>query len=189
MEMINLKVGDFYKMGSYQGEEINWIVLAIEQDRALLLSEKALDTKPYNQKYKVTGWDGCDIQRWLNGRFYNTAFTSDEQTRIETTSTSYYTSYDNLRVSVFTKVFLLNKKEAEQYLDPVSRCIKPTEFAKKSGAYIESNTKCCWWWLRDRGYNDYTAAYVNYDGWINETGEDVDHNRTCVRPALWINLE
>ncbi len=53
---INLQIGDLYSFGSYEqdndltngAEPIDWEVLDIQDNRALLISKYALDSKPYN---------------------------------------------------------------------------------------------------------------------------------------------
>ena len=43
--------------------------------------------------------------------------------------------------------------------------------------------RCCWW-LRTPGYSQYSAAYVSSDGSVYFSGNLVDYDRGCVRPAL-----
>lgn len=78
------------------------------------------------------------------------------------------------------------------------RAIKVTTYAQKRGASVYKEL-CCrkyegngWWWLRSPGYDQSTAAVVQYDGIINGTidgfGLDVTNDDIAVRPALFINL-
>ncbi len=48
---------------------------------------------------------------------------------------------------------------------------------------------CGWWWLRSPGHFTKRAAYVYYDGRVNELGYIVHSISVCVRPALILNLE
>jgi len=88
----NPEVGKIIQFGSYEQdndlsngkEKIDWRVLAVENGKALLLSEKILDTKPYNDKIEDVTWETCTLRKWLNNDFYSTAFSSSEQLRIVT---------------------------------------------------------------------------------------------------------
>lgn len=44
------KTGEILKFGRYKGEEIEWIVLKVEKDRALILSRYALDFRKYHKR-------------------------------------------------------------------------------------------------------------------------------------------
>ena len=66
---------------------------------------------------------------------------------------------------------------------------KPTEQAKKNGAYVDSSSENCWWWLRSPGYDQGFAAIVDYGGSFSYGGDGVGDDSGCVRPALWINLD
>lgn len=76
------KAGEYYKMGHYGGEEILWRVLKVEDEKALLISEKGLDTIPYNNLYGDITWERCTLRSWLNTVFLNTAFSKKEKCRI-----------------------------------------------------------------------------------------------------------
>ncbi len=63
-------------MGSFQGEEIAWRVLAVEDGRALVLTEKILTARGYFNpswiKFKYSGWDGSHIGSIGSNVIYNT---------------------------------------------------------------------------------------------------------------------
>ena len=61
---------------------IEWIVLDIQDERALLLSKNILDTQQYNTEQVPTTWETSSIRSWLNHTFLNQAFTSEEQEKI-----------------------------------------------------------------------------------------------------------
>nr|MCR5103726.1 DUF6273 domain-containing protein [Eubacterium sp.] len=68
-------------------QPIVWQILEKYDDgTALVLSDKILDLKPYNDKknsgtYACT-WETSSIRSWLNSDFYNAAFTSSEHSSI-----------------------------------------------------------------------------------------------------------
>ncbi len=93
-------------------------------------------------------------------------------------------------------IFLLSLKEAYHYFsDSADRMAAPTGYAIRRGASVSSEflvgngEGAGWWWLRSSGFSSYCAAYVDFDGDINEDGDGVDMPGGSVRPALWLNLE
>ena len=199
-------VGDTVFFGAYEQdnlivngkESIEWIVLAKEGNKILVVSAKALDCKQYNTSYVSVTWETCSLRSWMNGTFLNTAFSSEEQKKIANTSVSADKNPDyNIDPGNDTndKIFLLSISEVNRYFDSdeARRCV-PTAYAKANGAYTNGNyTKggagTCWWWLRSPGRYQYYAAGVDRDGSVSCSGSDVDYDFGCVRPAMWITLD
>ena len=193
------EVGSVVFFGSYEQdnvasngkEAIEWIVLAKEGNRALLISRFALDCQRYNSNFADGTWETSSLRKWLNGTFISNAFSSDEQNMIQTTTVtadknpSYSTSPGN---DTTDKVFLLSITEVYKYFSSNSaRQCKGTDYCYAQGAY-KGNNGNCWWWLRSPGYNSNYAAFVLYDGSVIDYGLGVDDVSDAVRPALWINL-
>ena len=70
----------------------------------------------------------------------------------------------------------------------------PTAYAIANGAYTNGSYKVdsaatCWWWLRLPGEYQDGALFVDCVGVVYSAGCDVDFDFTCVRPAMWINLD
>ncbi len=92
-EEIDVKKGDFLKLGSYEQdkdssngkEPIEWEVLDVDGDRALLISKYVLDVIPYNDVLTNVTWETCSLRTWLNNDFYAEAFSTKEKDRILTT--------------------------------------------------------------------------------------------------------
>ena len=200
------KVGDIVYFGTYEQdndttngkEDIEWLVLAKENNRILVVSDKALDCKPYNQSRDYVTWETCSLRNWLNNDFINAAFTAEERAKIPTVTVSadknpeYNTNPGN---ATKDKVFLLSIVEAEKYFtsDKARMCV-PTEYAISNGAYTSgSYTKggkaTCWWWLRSPGCNRNYAARVNLFGSVIRFGDIVDYDSDAVRPAMWITID
>ena len=86
-----LQVGDMIEFGSYEQdnneangtEPIEWRVLDVSDGNPLLISVYGLDTKPYNDSYRWVTWKESTIRQWLNGEFFRTAFTREEQVLIK----------------------------------------------------------------------------------------------------------
>lgn len=199
-------VGDTIKFGKYEQdnnlsngkEDIEWNVLAKEDNRALLISKYALDCKQYNSTKTDVTWETCSVRKWLNETFIDSAFDGAEKSIVKKTKVlaekNPYYSTDPGNATT-DKVFLLSINEANKYFgsDEDRKCI-PTEYAKANGAYTSSGyTKngvpTCGWWLRSPGDDQGRAANVSDYGSVNYLGMRVDYGDGCVRPALWINLD
>ena len=204
----NAKVGDIVYFGTYEQdndttngkENIEWLVLAKENSRVLVISDKALDCQPYNSSYteEVT-WENCSLRKWLNGTFLNKAFSTEEQAQIQNTTVSadnnpqYSTNPGNATTD---KVFLLSINEVEKYFnsDEARKCA-PTAYAKAQGASTSDTFKTpsgaatCWWWLRSPGDDQSSAAYVYFGGDVFELGNYVFSGLNAVRPAMWISID
>jgi len=201
-----LNVGDTLVFGTYEQdndttngkEDIEWLVLTKENNKILVVSDKALDCKPYNQSRDYVTWETCSLRNWLNNDFINAAFTAEERAMIPTVTVSadmnpeYNTNPGN---ATKDRVFLLSIVETEKYFtsDEARKCV-PTEYAISNGAYTsDSYTKggkvtCCWW-LRSPGNSQSYAAYVLAGGSVYGYGHRVNNDYTSVRPALWISID
>ena len=45
----------------------------------MLLSQNLLEAMPFNYMQTSAGWEGSSIRSWLNGTFYNDAFSAEEK--------------------------------------------------------------------------------------------------------------
>ena len=208
--LVDVTVGKTVKFGYYEQdnntgngkEEIEWEVLDVESNKALLISKYALDCRQYDSEETNVTWELCTLRKWLNDTFLNNAFSAKHQ---EIVLTSTVTADNNPQYGYETapgntttdKVFLLSITEAKKYFstDEARKCV-PTKFAKANGAYTSSyytvgagGTATCWWWLRSPGSHQDRAAGVNHVGAVIYYGDYVDNADSCVRPAMWVSLE
>ena len=192
------KVGETIEFGNYPQEEdgtekpIEWIVMKNEGNQVLLLSKYVLDAKSYNEEWEDVTWETSDIRQWLNNEFYTAAFNKSEKAKIQTSliknedNSEHGTSGGN---DTEDKVFLLSEKEAETlFSNDDERIAKATEYAEKSGVYVNEE-KAAYWWLRSPGDSGDDAAEVIYSGWVYRDGNYVDDSSGGVRPALHLNLQ
>ena len=194
-------IGDTVRFGFYEQdndisngqENIEWLVLAKQDNKILVISDKALDCMPYNnEKYTKVTWETCALRKWLNSYFINSAFSSEEKAKIPTVTVSadknpkYSTDPGN---ATQDQVFLLSIAEAEKYFSSNSarRCT-PTEYAIANGA-----ERSCLWWLRSPGkYSEHAADVqsggdIYYAGYLYRTISAYDGD-LAVRPAMWISI-
>ncbi len=186
---VGAQVGDKVKFGSYEQdgktsngkEQIEWRVLAVDGDRALVVSEKGLDAKPINEgdlsdsvDSMDNDWDSSDLKAWLENDFVSQAFSDEEKEDIDGSPT------------------LLTTDEANQYFESdESRVCYPTKQAVKNGAWTEDNDACYWWLSSpsDGGSDTWFAtACVDSDGGVFSLGIRVVRPDVAVRPALWVSL-
>lgn len=185
----NPTFGSYYKDNGNSKSPIEWLVLERSGNKALLISEYGIECKQYTSADTYTTWGNASLREWLNNEFLNTAFSSTERQRIQTTAVvTPDNATDDIKGGNATndKIFLLSIDEAKRYFSSNSkRKCKPTAYAVSQGAYKDVDG--CWWWLRSPDL--YVAAGVHYDGSVIEKGGSGDIEGCCVRPALWINLE
>ena len=195
-----MSIGEVIKFGAYEQdnnlsngkEEIEWIVLDKKDGKALIISKYGLDCPPYNTTFSEVTWETCTLRNWLNTTFYTTAFNTNQQSKIISTT---LTNADNPAYgteggnNTTDKVFLLSIDEAKQYFaSNTARKLPATAYAKAQGAHVNSNDSS-YWWLGSPGLDSARAALVDYDGSVYYGGYNVSIVNCAVRPALWINLE
>ena len=194
-------VGSYITFGIYEQdnktangkEAIEWLVLAKENNRMLVISRYALAVKPYNKTGTKVTWENSTLRTWLNKDFLNNAFGSAGQAVIPTVTVSADKNPKHSTdpgKSTQDKVFLLSCVEANKYFKTNSdRECKPTVYAKAQSqdGYVVSGDVC--WWLRSPGGLQNMAACVDYSGAVHAYGDYVYiDDGSAVRPAMWIEL-
>ena len=206
-------VGNYVTFGSYpqtkagtDNTPIEWLVIARDGQKALLISRYGLDRQKYNTSKTSVTWETSSIRTWLNGTFINQAFSLAEQgaivmTNVDNSKSQGYSQWStNGGNNTQDKVFLLSYAEANKYLgvtdddsNNTKSRVSPTEYAVKNGAWTSSSNKTAegkyagYWWLRSPGSSSSSAASVFTDGSLYNSS--VNRANAIVRPALWINLE
>lgn len=201
----NAAVGDKITFGTYEqdnvtsngAEDIEWLVLAKENNKILVISDKVLDFQPYNEKpyyetRKAITWEQCSLRKWLNDSFLNEAFSEEERALIQSTTVSvdkipnyHYTDPGNATTD---KVFLLSYNDAEKHFsDHHARKCTFTAYAKAQRAAAGKGGVDAWW-LRSLTGPYYAAVSDAPSGalayYIYDTSDGGG-----VRPALWIDLD
>lgn len=193
---ITIKKGDIIKFGNYPQDSngntspIEWLVLDIKENEALLISRYGLDCKEYHNVHTNITWEDCDLRKWLNNDFIKSAFSEGEAKKIKVSelknedNPEYRTRGGN---NTKDRIFCLSINEAEHYFGSnEDRQCKPTAYAIKQRAYRDFYNKCCFWWLRSPGFKLCGATRVQTYGALHLYGVDVDYGSLAVRPALRI---
>ena len=211
---VSVEEGDHIHMGSWHDEEIEWRVLDIEGDQVLLLSEYVLDVQPYHDvPCDSILWEDCTLRQWLNGTFYEGAFTDEEREQIIPSRSEGFIQY-NYRIAgdptyayvereTEDYIFLLSPTEKSEYLDQsthdpsmgdVGRYCSPTEYVKNNcdiAIYSQGDNDYCGWWL---GGGTWAGDGLVWPKMISEYGicPDVSPEEVTesgVRPAMWIKWQ
>ncbi len=160
----NSKIKEEISFGYYNNSPIDWIVLSVQNDRALLLSKDRIASRRYDDSKNID-WETSEIRQWLNDTFYAEAFTRSEQdyiirTRVRVSADS------NSTKTVNDYVFLLSKEEVLLYL--------PT---------VEDHVTGYYWFLRTTGN---TAVGINKAGDFNEPPSSLITASLPIRAAMWV---
>lgn len=189
--------GDIITFGSYEqdgdfsngNEPLQWIVLAKEGERVLLITRDSIDRGPYQigleSDHKEPKWSMSSIRGWLNTDFIETAFSEVEQKAI------LLTDLDNSEFdeeNTRDHVFLLSIEEVQRYMpSDAAQSAHPTEYAEKKSGKLSTSSD---WMLRthttyksgsQRVYFARESGGVSY-GYIDGT------SYYCVRPAMWVDF-
>ena len=173
------KVGDIIQFGG-----LDWIVLTVENGKALILSEKVLEERAYHQEWRdpyitwYITWEECSLREFLNGSFYNSTFNDQEKRLISETRLTNLGGNDT-----DDRVFLLSVDEVNEYMGDNAhvnmRNAKRAELLNSSWGVTSR------WWLRPSPH----AVIVDGDGRV--LGIPItarSDSNVGVRPALWLNL-
>ena len=190
-----VRKGDVVFFGRYEQdnntangkEPVEWLVLEVNGDEALLISVRALDV--YNTNWSSPTWDQSTLRKYMNGPFLQEAFSADEQAVIleKDVSADKNPNYaSDPGKTTRDKVFALSYAEADSLLTLSQRKCEVTEYARKTRkVYTEGSL--CYWWLRSPGAPGCGAAIVCTDGSYDY---DVSYDGFCygLRPAVRVNL-
>ena len=171
-------------------QPVEWLVLAEEEDKRLLISKYALEYLPFNDWTAGVTWEDCTLREWLNGGFkykngdgneidfINDCFSGDERGQIIPDS------------GTGDKVFLLSLDEVLRYLpsNHLRKCL-PTAYAvshlPETHKYTNGDT--CSWWLRTVSTDsDRYIMTVKKNGEYFKSGQMASMKGIGVRPSLWV---
>ena len=181
----------------FKYEPISWTVLSKNKaDKTVfMLCDMIIDSQPFDN-YK-NNYAESRIRRWLNQKFFNTAFTEQQRKIILTTtvdnsaSSTENNSNPNACSDTQDKIFLLSYKEVNssnyfpRSADDKARKKKITEYARSQGVKRDGGKGC--WRLRSlSNENSVYAHCVNY--WGGTYCDEVHYTSVGVVPALQIKL-
>lgn len=166
---------------SNEKEELEWTVLAREDNKILVISKYCVDCRYYYRGGTNVAWEDCSLRKWLNSTFYDHAFSDDEQEKVIETSVS---DPDHEGSDTIDKVFLLSREEADEYLD-AGEAVGVTKYVAEKNVKTNNEGKILWWLRSPRqGQDGYFYAFDDGGVWY----EGGYYENIAVRPALWIDI-
>ncbi len=171
--------------GGTSADRIEWVIaLRPTPDMACMVSKRVIECKPFDDGAGgKAGWSGSSLRKWLNGEFYEKAFSDKEKERIITANV--VDRSGGKKVTVKDRVFILCEDELPVYLrrgEELMTC-EPSRYVR--GAFpgaVSENGSVSWW---TRGREGAGFACVTADG---KTGKpDSAGDETIgVRPVIWM---
>ena len=179
----------------------NWIVLTVEDGRALVLSERVLEFRMFHTIGEDAAWENSSLRHHLNNDFLYNNFSSDERqsiipVRVTNECNQWFgTAGGN---DTLDYVFLLSLEEVVMFFGDSGQLVDrhhqdniwwgihdrySTKRIARNLAGVDS-----WWWLRSPGDYDSGAALVSPGGRVHVAGYDLLRAGAWVRPALWLDL-
>lgn len=187
----------------FKVEPIKWRILSEENGTALILCESIIANKRYDDS--SNNYMNSEIRAWLNGEFYNKAFTALQQELIQITNVDnsvYSTGYSSnpyTCANTNDKIFLPSYREmvntaygfSSDYIayDTARRRLT-SDYSRATGVWMNTNTTYYGngsWWLRSPSHFDSNIARDVYcygcilDDYVSDTDDGVV-------PALKIRL-
>ena len=169
----NTVAGDTLTLGILPDAEtaVSWKVLAVENKKALIISEKALEKMAHTDNATDTySWANSKIKSWLN----------------DTSEDGFISQYGLENVSIATvdsevgNVFILSSDEATTY-----SCTADV-------SYVGDNKEYGCWLRTASSSNVYSAVMINPNLIQSISGVTEDktaNNELGVRPVFWIDIE
>lgn len=179
---------DMVELGTWQGQPLYWRVLSVKDGDGYLLADRVLADKAYHETDESMTWEKSTLREWLNGDFYQNAFSGEEKAGIrnvmwENPDNPWYGTEGGADTTDLVALLSLADIVKKEYGFPIAYyCDSKMRTAvdgKKEGSY---------WWLRSPGNCRYNAANVSRVGYANLSGHDVVSSDIGVRPALHFNL-
>lgn len=189
-EYQDLAVADLLNFGSIQ-----WRVLEIRDDQALLLSESVLEKRRFDAD--SNDWAESDIRKYLNRDFFEQTFDDEEKAQIqEVALQNEGNDWFDIPGGKDTRdrVFLLSAGEMVKYFGDSgqlsgekdhNRFSLDDDYSGRRIATMDGETER--YWLRSLGSNDSFAVSVLRCGAIEMGGFFVDQE-FGLRPAIVITL-
>ena len=201
---LDIQNNNYEEYGHPGIEDIEWIVLEKNQNRALLFSKHPVQYMGHsNQADDFVYWSNSDIRTWLNDEFYNTAFSDIEKNFInETTLTTQTNMYGKPYKEEITidRLFLISQQDCLKYFnanhDDFNIKIRTAEYDYRGYGYGRGTD----FWTRTPYEFDGKDIYHTYDAYEISYADVTSHGLVesgylplpmCigVRPAMWISYD
>lgn len=78
---VKMSIKEFI-LGKWDGKPIEWSVLKEESFGTLVISKDRIALMEFNYSSSNNNWGSCSLRKFLNGDFFNQAFSDDEKKKI-----------------------------------------------------------------------------------------------------------
>lgn len=192
----DINVDDVISFGKYEQdnnfsngkENLEWIVLDIEDSKALLMTYYCFECKPYHEINEEITWENCTLRNWLNNDFFESAFSTTEKSQIvEIThsNSDYITSEVDGGNDTTDRIFIPGLELIDYFTDSKEALVAyGTEYAVSKLPYNDLEAPDQWWLRQPSPYRE--LAKFAYDGLISSTA--VNSDSKLVRAMMWIEL-
>lgn len=194
-----------YNENYYLVEPIKWKIICVEENKILVISEKALDIQYYSKKAYYEKYDNSYIREWLNSDFLNKAFKDQSLINVTSVDNSAYSTgesdNDLLCDTTYDKIFILSKVEYSNsnygFINNNDRIIISTDYekAKIYDYWLDNPSKPSrlinMVWTRSPLIKYGTICCVWDDGDLRSIdGAIMDNSMYLgVCPAFWLTVE
>ena len=181
LSLIHASVGSVVTYGTYYYDSfdltgdkipIEWLVLKKEGNQVMLMSKYLLACKKYSLN-ESESWNNSYLREWLNGSFYEDAFSEKEQ--------------ENISWNSLGKVYILSVDELEMYLGDYDDYRND---AKYTTTYVNKTyEKEADWWTRTPYSGDFfSGARMEVIGDLYIVQEKVSYSNG-VRPVITVTID
>ncbi|MBQ8787514.1 MAG: hypothetical protein IJZ61_07760 [Oscillospiraceae bacterium] len=204
----SLAAGDYVEFGDY-----TWQVLALDGNKAFIISERVIDEKQYDSSSENINWAESDIREYLNEDFYNSFSDKDKKKIVSVKLSNDDNPWDFSEnggekktdgcKDTKDKIFLLSIDEVAEYMGNDEFDMLDNPDAGKTAEYLEdglAENRIAYnimgriayidegsdWMLRSPGKDGSSIAYVNSIGRVSVAGADFSSDYAGVRPAMWV---
>ena len=192
--LFNAGVGAVVTLGSYEldgldngPEGIPWIVVYRAEDKVLAVSQYVIEEMQFSSSQEeIITWNDSNLKSWLNGNFYNTAFTKEEKAQLAPLQVDFSGEYVFEGGSETDEhVFLLSTDETYSYLGALDAFHAQASGAlrKRSASVVDSDGRINYWTRS----TSFASAGVTSTTWTDIYNFEAD-SVYGVRPAIWISL-
>ncbi|MBE5938044.1 MAG: hypothetical protein E7265_08445 [Lachnospiraceae bacterium] len=176
-------------------EPINWKVLSVADGTILLLSDMIIDAKEFDVSKTYVTWENSELRTWLNGTFFDNAFSANEQLAIvENTivtkgdallETEDITTTDKVYVPSFEDVTNYEYGfDYEEYEDS-SRMAFNTDYTATKPSMFDGGESDVYW-LRNNGQDTGIMTVTIYGGIMYHMQPD---NICGIRPMIQLDSD
>lgn len=177
--------GEYYNVFDNKKSPMQWGVVSVKGDMALVCGN-IIEYMPFDSLNPNCTWQNSSLRQWLNGEFYENAFSAEEKAMIRTsvfeTASGSYNYVGTSGNGISDKIFLLSTAEVTRnwaYYGDLDKTY--LSFHAQQKLPESYGTLFCWG--RDRPMTDF---YDDRGNLLQTRVNATTYN--CVMPAMWIYI-